>query len=173
LDSTAFLRSNANDTTSGTLGVLNDSGISIGGDSDYTISVSGSDVTQTNATLNGDIVVKVNDGGVSTTALTIDGATSRLIVAGAPTVANGVVNKNYVDTNTVMANGTVNIAGVISPDGNNTRDFGSSGAAFATIYGTTFSGTTANITQFNGTSNKYIRSDVQNVPNVLTINIAC
>ena len=55
IDSASFLRSDANDTTSATLGVLNDTGFTVGVDSDFNISVSGSDVTLKNATSNGDI----------------------------------------------------------------------------------------------------------------------
>ena len=82
IDSASFLRSDANDTTSGTLGVLNDTGLSIGVDSDVNISVSGSDVTFKNQTSDGDIKFNINDGGSDTTALTIDGATADVIVNG-------------------------------------------------------------------------------------------
>ncbi len=82
IDSASFLRSDANDTTSGTLGVLNDTGLTIGVDSDVNISVSGSDVTIKNQSSDGDIKFNVNDGGSDTTALTIDGATADVIVNG-------------------------------------------------------------------------------------------
>jgi hypothetical protein len=81
---TSYLRSDASDSTSGVLSVLNDTGMVVGVDSDLTVGVSGSDVTIANATSDGDILIKVNDGGVTTTAMTIDGATSRVLVAGAP-----------------------------------------------------------------------------------------
>ena len=82
ISSESFLRSDANDTTSGTLGVLNDTGLTVGTDSDFNISVSGSDVTIKNATSDGDIKFNINDGGSDTTALTIDGATADVIVNG-------------------------------------------------------------------------------------------
>ena len=82
IDSASFLRSDANDTTSGTLGVLNDTGFTVGVDSDFNISVSGSDVTIKNSTSDGDIKFNINDGGSDTTALTIDGATADVIVTG-------------------------------------------------------------------------------------------
>ena len=76
LDSTQFLRSDAADTTSGTLGVLNDTGLTVGADGDIVLSVTGSDAYIKNGTSNGDIFIQVNKsvGGV-TTAITIDGAT--------------------------------------------------------------------------------------------------
>ncbi len=82
ISSESFLRSDTNDTSSGTLGVLNDTGFTVGVDSDFNISVSGSDVTVKNQTSDGDIKFNVNDGGSDTTALTIDGATADVIVNG-------------------------------------------------------------------------------------------
>ena len=41
----SFLRSDQNDTTTGTLGILNDTGLTIGADSDLTLSVSGANTT--------------------------------------------------------------------------------------------------------------------------------
>ena len=79
IDSANFLRSNANDTTSGTLGVLNDTGLSIGVDSDLSLYVTGSDAFIRNQTSNGDINFRVNIGGVQTTVLNLDGATGKLI----------------------------------------------------------------------------------------------
>jgi hypothetical protein len=78
LDSTDFLRATANDTTTGTLGILNDSGLTIGADSDFGISVTGSDVTIKNVTSDGDMIFSINDGGVTTNVLRIDGATGHV-----------------------------------------------------------------------------------------------
>ena len=69
----------------------------VGVDSDLTIGVSGSDVSISNATSDGDIPIKVNDGGVVLTAMTIDGATIQAL-AGAPTDNLGVATKAYVDS---------------------------------------------------------------------------
>ena len=68
-----YLRSNANDTTSGSLGIINDSGLTIGAGSDLTVTVSGTDVTFANTSSNGDILFTVNDGGVTKTLITLDG----------------------------------------------------------------------------------------------------
>ena len=141
LTASQFIRSDANDTTTGTLAFANDSGITIGSGADLDISITGSDAILKNVTSDGDIIFNVNDGGTPTVALTIDGATSRAIVAGDPTVANGIANKNYIDTYAVMADGTVTIKGVITPDANGTRNLGSGALGFATIYATTFNGT--------------------------------
>jgi len=74
-----YLRSNANDTTSGTLGIINDGGLTIGAGSDLTVTVSGTDVTFANTSSNGDIIFTVNDGGVTKTLMTLDGGDGQVI----------------------------------------------------------------------------------------------
>jgi len=75
IDSTGFLSSTSNDTTSGTLGILNDSGLTVGVDQDAKLSVSGAGVvTLANQTSGQNMTFSVNVGGVPTTAMTIFGA---------------------------------------------------------------------------------------------------
>ena len=73
-----YLRSNANDTSTGSLGVLNDTGLTIGAGSDITMSLSSDDFTIAQTTANKDIIFTVNDGGVTTEALRIKGSTGRI-----------------------------------------------------------------------------------------------
>ena len=73
-----YLRSNANDTTSGTLGILNDTGLTIGAGSDVTMSLSSDDFTIAQTTQDKDIIFTVNDGGTTKEALRITGATGRI-----------------------------------------------------------------------------------------------
>ncbi len=74
----SFLRSDANDTTTGTLGIVTDSGMTVGLDSDLAITVDSSGVNLANTINNTDISFKVNDGGITTTVMTVDGAESRV-----------------------------------------------------------------------------------------------
>jgi hypothetical protein len=67
LNSTQFMRSDTNTSTSGTLSVLNDTGLYVGGDSDGRLFVSGTDVYLRNQTQDGDVIFQVNDGGATTT----------------------------------------------------------------------------------------------------------
>jgi len=92
-----FVRADVNDTMTGTLTIFNDGGMSLGSGADLTISVSGGDdVVFQNNTLNGDIIFKVNDGGVTKTVLTMDGSegvikdlvVQNLTVTGTQTVVN-------------------------------------------------------------------------------------
>jgi hypothetical protein len=78
VSSANFLTSNANDTTSGSLGIINDAGLTVGAGSDLTITVSGTDVTIANTSSNGDIIFTVNDGGVVKEVLRMDGADGRI-----------------------------------------------------------------------------------------------
>jgi hypothetical protein len=147
LASADFLRATANDTTSGTLGVLNDTGLTVGADGDANISVSGSNVTFKNITTDGDLILSVKDGGVQTPVITIDGATGKALVNADPTVNLGVATKAYVDSQTsgsgaaaVARDGSNTITGNVTPDINNTRDFGTTLLKFQNIYATTFNG---------------------------------
>jgi len=145
LDSTQFLRSDANDTTSGTLGILNDTGLTVGADNDIKLSVTGSDGYIANQTSDGDIIFRVNKsvGGV-TTAATIDGATAVLSLAATPSANDNslkVATTAYVDTNTLYRNGSKTITGNLLPDAAGTRNLGSGTYQFLGVYGEVFHGT--------------------------------
>jgi hypothetical protein len=92
--SSDFLSAIANDTTSGTLGVLNDGGLTVGVGSDFKVSVSGNNVTIKNQTATGDLVLSVNSGSV----ITIDDATTKALVNADPSANLGIATKQYVDT---------------------------------------------------------------------------
>lgn len=107
----SFLRSDQNDTTSGTLGVLNDTGLTVGADQDAKISVTTatSAVNIQNQTADANIAVVVNDGGVTTTALLVNGSTSQVGVLGITNLnSSGVGNIGAAGAvfNTVFATAT-------------------------------------------------------------------
>ena len=107
----SFLRSDENDTTSGTLGILNDTGLTVGADQDAKISVTTatSSVNIQNQTADANIAVVVNDGGVTTTALLVNGATSQVGVLGITNLnSSGVGNIGAAGAvfNTVFATAT-------------------------------------------------------------------
>jgi hypothetical protein len=111
LASTSFLRSDTNDTTSGTLGILNDTGLTVGADQDLKLSVvtANSTVTIQNQTQDANINIQVNDGGTTTTALIINGSTALIGVNGITNLgANAVGNIGSSSSyfNTVFATAT-------------------------------------------------------------------
>jgi hypothetical protein len=69
--------------------VLTDSGLTVGADQDFKVTVTGTDVFVANQTSNGDINFRVFPGGVATTAMTIDGTTG--VISGTQ------INANYAD----------------------------------------------------------------------------
>jgi len=73
-----YLRSNANDTTSGTLGILNDSGLIVGADNDYSVFIDTVGVHIASLIADADMTFRVNDGGTNVTAMYIDGSANRI-----------------------------------------------------------------------------------------------
>ena len=106
-----FVRADINDSMSGTLTIFNDGGMSLGSGADLTISIeSGENVIVQNNTINGDIIFRVNDGGVNKTVMTIDGGegvvkdlvVQNLTVTGTQTVINTStlsVEDNIIEVN--------------------------------------------------------------------------
>jgi len=83
-NASSYLSSIANDTTTGTLGILNDSGLSVGVDSDLQLSVqtSTSIANVYNQTANANINIQVNKATEKTTAIAVDGTTGTIGVLG-------------------------------------------------------------------------------------------
>ena len=106
-----FVRADVNDTMAGTLTIFNDGGMSLGSGADLTVSVeSGQNVIFQNNTLNGDIIFRVNDGGVTKTVLTMDGSegvikdlvVKNLTVTGTETVLTSqslIIEDNIIELN--------------------------------------------------------------------------
>jgi hypothetical protein len=116
-----YLRSNANDTTTGTLGVLNNSGFAVGTNSDLSLTVDSTGVVMQNIISDKDITFKVNDGGSTTTLMTMDGSSSRVgIGTVTPTTkldVSGTVNATAFTgpiTGAVTGNVTGNVTGDVT-----------------------------------------------------------
>lgn len=143
LDSTQFLRSDTNDTTTGILTVANDNGVVIGADNDLTLTVSGANALISNATSDGDILVRVNksSGGV-TTAMTIDGATGYVTVTspGSGDDSTKIATTAWVADETFLVDGSNTISGDALPTTDNTYDIGSSTYKWQNVYAYTLNG---------------------------------
>ena len=98
----SYLRSDQNDSTNSSFSILNDTGLILGAGSDVTMSLSSDNLTIAQTTANKDIIFTVNDGGVTTTLMTLDGDTGRLEL---PSVGDLRVKGNLtVDGDSVTSN---------------------------------------------------------------------
>ena len=175
-----YLRSNANDATSGTLSVANDGGLIVGADSDLTLTVDAGGAIISNTVANTDISFKVNDGGVTTTVMTIDGADARVGIGTAtPTTTldvNGIIKATSIQT-AVAGNVTGNLTGnltssgantmgtlvmggtltskAITPDTNTTYDIGTSLKKYNTVYAKATSAQYADLAEIYESDSEY------------------
>lgn len=90
----SFMQTANNASTTGTLSVLNNSGLSVGVNSDFRVTVAGTAVSVNNQTSGGNLTIGVNIGGTPTTALSIPGTTGIVGVLGITNLnaGNGVGN---------------------------------------------------------------------------------
>ena len=105
LSSNEFMRTDANTSTSGTLSVLNNTGLAVGASSNFRVSISGNDVTLRNQTSGGNLFLGVNVAGNVTPTLTMFGSNGA--------ISGNQINANYADVaerfeaDTELAPGTV------------------------------------------------------------------
>jgi len=89
ISATQFMRSDTTTSTSGTLSVLNNTGLAVGVNSDFRVGVVGTAVNISNQTNNGNINFTVNKGGTISTVMTINGSTG--------TISGNQIDANYAD----------------------------------------------------------------------------
>ena len=105
LASSSFMRTDANTSTTGTVSVLNNAGVSVGNNSDLRMSVQGTDVTLRNQTSGGNLYFGVNVAGNVQPTLTMFGSNGA--------ISGNQINANYADVaerfeaDTELAPGTV------------------------------------------------------------------
>lgn len=121
--SSQFMRTDTNTATTGTLGVQNNTGLTVGANGDFVVGVSGvSNVTVQNKTSGGNLTFAVNIAGITNNAITISGTTGNV------TIPNLVLSGGSSTFTTLTANTIVN--GGIAGTGN----IGSSVTPFNTIF---------------------------------------
>lgn len=171
-----YLRSNANDTTSGTLGIVNDSGLTVGSDNDFKITVDATGAVISNVVVDTNITFKVNDGGTTATVMTIDGATSRvgigttspsttLQVSGTTTATlfsgplSGNVTGNITSSGTssfvnLTATGTLTTRNIV-PEADATYNIGTSLLGYNTVYAKATSAQYADLAEIYTSDHQY------------------
>jgi len=163
LNSTSFMRSDTNTSTTGTLTVDSDNGLYVGVDDDVRVYVSGTTSYIKGQTSDGNLLIQVNDGGVTTTCMTFVGSTSNvnidtrlvvtgnitggnvttagtanvatLAVTGAGTVGSTLgVTGNITGGNLSVSTGTVTAGNIVNGNGNGVGNIGSSSTYFNTVF---------------------------------------
>lgn len=114
-----YLRANADDTTTGTLTIDKDASLILGDDQDIRMTQSGANFTVKNVTTDGNIIFNINDGGVDTTVLTLNGATSNVTVAN--TLSATAVSSSTVSATSSVTAPTVNTNIIQSGDSSEIR----------------------------------------------------
>jgi hypothetical protein len=140
LTSSQFLRSDQNTTTSSTFGVLNNTGLTIGGSNNFNIGVVGGAVKLYNQVNNSDINLHVNMGGSDFRALNVSGTTRAVTVD-----TNLAVSGYQAVTGNLNVTGWTNltsarISTTIIPSTTNTIDIGTSSLKFNNVYADNFVG---------------------------------
>ena len=171
-----YLRSNANDTTSGHLSIANDTGLVVGADSDIAITVDASGGIIANTVPNTDITFKVNDGGTTTTVMTIDGSESRVGIGtttpstkleitgtttstafAGPLTGNvtGNITSSGANSMTTLTMGGTLTSKAILPDATTSYDIGSSTKKYNTVYAKATSAQYADLAEVYETDAEY------------------
>ena len=89
ISSTSFMRTDANTSTTGTLSVLNNSGLAVGASSNFRVTIAGNDVTLRNQTTGGNLYFGVNVAGNTNPTLVMYGANGA--------ISGNQINANYAD----------------------------------------------------------------------------
>ena len=116
LAASRYWRDNANNTGTGNLSVLNDTGISVGDSGDLSLKVNGSDVQIISNTSGGNLGIYTNGTGTLTRYITVTEG-GNVEVAAAPVSTLGVATKGYVDGRFINANLTGISTAVTAPAG--------------------------------------------------------
>jgi len=116
----AFMKTAANTSTSGTLSVLNNTGLYVGVNSDFRAGVTGTTVILQNQTVDGNLNIGVNVGGVPTNAIQIDGS-------------SGVVT---IPSLNFSAFGNITVNNILNGLGNGQGNIGNSTSYFNTVFAT-------------------------------------
>ena len=118
-----FLRADANDTTTGSLTVDNDTGVIVGDSQELTISVSSNNVTIAQTSQDKDLSFSINDGGSTVVPLKFTGSTGAITMIGNTTITGNLTITGEFENSSSEIN-IVNDAFVKLNTGNSEADAG-------------------------------------------------
>ena len=133
IPASGFLSSTSNDTTSGTLGILNDTGLTVGAVQSAQIQVvtANSEVVIRNQSTDANLSIRVNDGGVDTPVMQVNGSTG--VVTFPTTVSH---TGNVSAGNLSVGTGTVTLGNVVNSNANGVGNIGSASSYFNQVFAT-------------------------------------
>ena len=176
LAGTQFMRNDANATTTGTVGILNNAGLAVGVNSDFRVTVAGTAVTVANQTSNGNINFNVNKAGVPTTVMAINGSTGTVSIAGniaanvnAVTVS---ASGNITGGNVSVGTGTVTVGAIVNANANGVGNIGSSSTYFNTVFAKATSAQYADLAERFAADREYAPGTVVELGGTQEITIA-
>jgi hypothetical protein len=114
LNSTQFLRADANTATTGTLHVNNNSGLTVGTGNAVAIVQTSNDGAIRNTVSGGNILLQANVGGVNTTVAQALGANGSFAIANAATVGGNLTVTGMATAGNISTAGTVTATGNIT-----------------------------------------------------------
>ena len=118
-----FLRADANDTTTGSLTVDNDTGVVVGDSQELTISVSSNNVTIAQTSQDKDLSFTINDGGSTVVPLKFTGSSGAITMIGNTTITGNLTITGEFENSSSEIN-IVNDAFVKLNTGNSEADAG-------------------------------------------------
>ena len=170
---TSFLRNDQSGTIAGSLGILNDTGLSVGLAGDFNANILSGTVTLRNITNNRDLILSLRRGGLQTPFLRGNNQTGLAEVYTHPvgsSPALTVATKNYVDILSGAVNGIANFFGEITPNANVTYTLGnvtnywsnvfSQSAIIGNVYAANTFATNSNVAQI------YLGADITPTANI-------
>lgn len=159
LSPASYMSSITNTSTVGTLDVLNNSGLGVGLNREFTASIANSNLSLKNTGLNGNIDISTNKGGTQTSAIFVNGNTGAVTIAGNLFV-NGstvTVNQEIINTSEIIAGnltaGNITSNAFLTAQSTTTQTLSITGSLVGnTANVATITATVGNITTVNSTT---------------------
>jgi microcystin-dependent protein len=174
ISGTSLLRNDQSGSTTGSLSILNDAGLSVGAANDFVANVVSGTVILKNQTANRDFILSLKIGANQIPFLRGNSQTGLSELYVSPTASSSplsVASKNYVDILSGAINGTANFFGHITPSANLVYTLGNTTNRWTNIFSESIlvgNVNAANLTVTNGNVTQiFIGTDI-----IPTLNVA-